>query len=50
MNFRIESDSIGSRKVPKDAYYGVQALRASNNFNITGLNIHPEFVKTPGSS
>ncbi|MBV4417725.1 aspartate ammonia-lyase [Clostridium tyrobutyricum] len=46
MNFRIESDSIGSRKVPKDAYYGVQALRASNNFNITGLNIHPEFVKS----
>lgn len=46
MNFRIESDSIGSKRVPEDAYYGVQALRASNNFEITGLKIHPELIKS----
>ena len=36
-NFRSEHDSIGDRTVPKDAYYGVQSLRASENFHITGL-------------
>ncbi|WP_446897019.1 aspartate ammonia-lyase [Clostridium sp. LBM24168] len=46
MSFRIESDSIGSKEVPKDAYYGVQSLRAYNNFNITGLKMNPEFVKS----
>jgi len=45
MLFRLESDSIGEKQVPKDAYYGVQTLRASENFKITGYNIHPEFIK-----
>lgn len=44
MNFRIESDSIGAKKVPMDAYYGVQTLRASENFHITGLKIHKDFI------
>lgn len=46
MEFRIESDSIGSRKIPKDAYYGVQTLRAYENFKITGLRINKEFIKS----
>ena len=29
---RFESDSIGTMEVPEDAYYGVQALRAKENF------------------
>ena len=33
---RLESDSIGTMEVPEDAYYGVQALRAKENFPITG--------------
>ncbi|WP_138206141.1 aspartate ammonia-lyase [Haloimpatiens lingqiaonensis] len=45
-NFRIESDSIGSKEVPKEAYYGVQTLRAVENFRITGLKIHKEFVRS----
>lgn len=32
MTFRLESDSIGSLQVPSEAYYGVQTLRAKNNF------------------
>ena len=36
MNYRLESDSVGEKKVPADAYYGVQTLRAYENFNITG--------------
>ena len=35
--YRLEHDSIGDRKVPADAYYGVQTLRAAENFRITGL-------------
>ncbi|MBU5483897.1 aspartate ammonia-lyase [Clostridium sp. MSJ-11] len=45
MLYRIESDSIGEKQVPKNAYYGVQALRAYENFNITGKRIHPELIK-----
>ncbi|MFL0253140.1 aspartate ammonia-lyase [Clostridium neuense] len=46
MEFRIESDSIGEKRVPKDAYYGVQTLRGANNFNITGLKLNVEFIKS----
>lgn len=41
---RIEADSIGSLVVPAEAYYGVQAERASQNFKITGLKMSPEFL------
>ena len=27
MNYRIEADSIGSKQVPAEAYYGVQSMR-----------------------
>lgn len=42
--FRIEHDSIGEKQVPSSAYYGVQTLRASENFHITGLVMHPEML------
>ena len=45
-NFRSEHDSIGDRTVPRDAYYGVQSLRASENFHITGLKMHPEIINS----
>lgn len=44
MDFRLESDSIGEKKVPKAAYYGVQSLRGAENFNITGLRLHKDFI------
>lgn len=43
--YRLESDSIGTMEVPKDAYYGVQALRAKQNFQITGQKLHPVFIQ-----
>ena len=46
MEYRIESDSIGSKQVPWDAYYGVQTLRAKENFNITGRKLHKEFINS----
>lgn len=42
---RLESDSIGTMAVPADAYYGVQSLRAKQNFPITGTKLHPVFIK-----
>lgn len=43
--FRQEYDSIGMKEVPVDAYYGVQSLRAAENFRITGTKVHPEMIK-----
>lgn len=44
--FREESDSLGIKQIPIDAYYGVQTLRASENFRITGRKVHPEIIKS----
>ena len=49
MNYRIESDSIGSRQIPVDAYYGVQSLRGAENFRLTGQHLHPEFIRSIAS-
>lgn len=46
MTFRLESDSIGSLQVPSEAYYGVQTLRAKNNFFITGYRLNPIFISS----
>ena len=34
---RLEHDSLGERDVPLSAYFGVQTLRARENFDISGL-------------
>ena len=44
--FRLERDSIGEKQVPIDAYYGVQSLRAKENFRISGQKVHPEFINS----
>ncbi len=35
--FRIEKDSMGEREIPNSAYYGIQTLRAIENFPISGI-------------
>ena len=42
--FRTETDGIGTKEIPKDAYYGVHALRAKENFSITGEVLHTEMI------
>ena len=44
--YRMEHDSIGEKEVPEDAYYGIQTLRAYENFYITGLKMHPELINS----
>jgi aspartate ammonia-lyase len=38
--YREESDLLGTRKVPKDAYWGVQTLRARENFGVSLVNLN----------
>lgn len=42
--YRVEKDSLGEVKVPKNAYYAAQTQRAVENFPITGLKPYPAFV------
>jgi aspartate ammonia-lyase len=44
MQTRIERDSLGERRIPADAYYGVQTDRALENFPISGLKPKPSYV------
>ncbi len=44
---RAEHDLLGDRQVPHEYYYGIQTLRATENFNISGvpLNFYPLLVE-----
>lgn len=42
--FRRERDLLGDREVPQDVYYGIQTIRALENFPITGYKPHRELV------
>ena len=44
MQMRIEVDSLGEKQVPKDAYYGIQTLRAVENFPVSGLKAPTVFI------
>ncbi|MCF8223964.1 MAG: aspartate ammonia-lyase [Bacteroidales bacterium] len=45
---RQEHDLLGYRDVPNQAYYGIQTMRAIENFNISGvtLNFYPVLVES----
>ena len=45
MAARIEKDSLGQKEVPADAYYGLQSVRAMENFPISGLRKHARMVE-----
>ncbi len=42
--FRTEHDSLGDKEVPVNAYYGIQTLRALENFPISGIRQYSEFI------
>lgn len=46
-NTRIEHDFLGEEEIANDLYYGVQTLRATQNFAITGIKLSsaPIFIK-----
>ena len=48
MNTRIEKDFLGEVNVPEEAYYGVQTMRAVENFPISGLRQGRAFIRACG--
>ncbi len=44
IEYRTESDSIGEKQIAANAYYGLQTLRAYENFPITRLRMRSEFI------
>ncbi|HUL69328.1 MAG TPA: aspartate ammonia-lyase [Gemmatimonadales bacterium] len=44
MSTRLERDPLGEKAVPADALYGIQTLRARENFPVSGLPPLPAFV------
>lgn len=44
VKIRIEKDFLGTKDIPINSYYGIQTLRAVENFPITGSRIHKELI------
>lgn len=42
---RVEKDFLGEKEVNANSYYGIQTLRAVENFPITGYKIDSELIK-----
>src|SRR5699024_792903 len=42
--YRVEEDLLGQKEVPLEAYYGIQTVRARENFHITGYTLEPEMI------
>ncbi len=45
MQYRIEKDFLGERKVPKDVYWGIHTQRAKDNFYLTGYRVNFSFIQ-----
>ncbi|MEI2470192.1 lyase family protein, partial [Peribacillus frigoritolerans] len=43
--YRIEKDFLGEKEIPADVYYGIQTLRAVENFPITGYKVNEEMIR-----
>lgn len=45
-HYRREHDLLGGMDVPAEAYYGIHTLRAADNFNVSGVRVHPELIRS----
>lgn len=48
MEIRIEKDFLGEEELPQEVYYGIQSLRARDNFPITGYKMDPTLIRAIG--
>ncbi|MFH0071023.1 aspartate ammonia-lyase [Peribacillus sp. NPDC056705] len=48
MQYRVERDFLGEKQLPAAAYYGINTVRAVENFPISGVPIHPELISALG--
>ena len=44
METRKEIDPLGERAIPKNAYFGIQTLRATENFPVSGIKAPVQFI------
>ncbi|OLN32554.1 aspartate ammonia-lyase [Desulfosporosinus metallidurans] len=44
MDFRLEKDSIGERKIPETLYYGINTKRAQENFNLGSRSVNLKLI------
>jgi len=44
-NFRVETDMLGEKKISNNIYYGINTLRAVENFNISEKKVNFELIK-----
>ena len=42
---RIETDLLGKREIPADAYWGIHTSRALENFPLSGQSTHPGLIR-----
>lgn len=45
-NDRIETDSMGTRSIGAEVYYGIQTVRALENFPISGIRPAPIYIES----
>ena len=45
MKTRLEKDSLGTKEVPADALFGIQTLRAVENFPVSGWRFSRSFIR-----
>ncbi len=45
---RTEKDSLGTKEIPANVYYGIQTARAVENFPISGMRAHPALIRAVG--
>lgn len=41
---RIEKDLLGTKTLPANAYYGINSVRAAENYTVSGYSLHPELI------
>src|ERR1700716_1973546 len=45
---RTEKDSLGTKEIPSNVYYGIQTVRAVENYPISGMRAHPLLIRAFG--
>lgn len=43
--YRTEADFLGENLIPAEAYYGINTLRAAQNFDVSRQKVHPELIR-----
>lgn len=45
LEYRVEKDVLGEKKIPTDAYYGIHTARAMDNFPVSGRTVNRSLIE-----